>query len=155
MQSKSKSKSTFRPTRAPFGFSRLQMIVLGLAVGLLALSIAGYVARHDTASTSTRQSVVTSSRPAVRYRFTEANVWLPNASRAVANNAHMLEINQLPNTTPAVAANTHLLEINALPGDAAPSVPMLAARTRFLEINQLPGDGSSTVTSRGLFVNRQ
>ena len=115
------SKSTFRPTRAPFGFSRLQLAVLGLAAGLLALSIVGYVMRHDTASPSNHQSAITSSRPAASFRFTEANLLLPEASRAVASTAHMLEI-------------------NALPGDAASTWPMSLARTRFLEMNQLPGD---------------
>jgi hypothetical protein len=150
-------QSTFRPTRAPFGFSRLQLIVLGLAAGLLALSIAGYVTRHETASTSNRQSAVTSSRPVASFRFTEANLLLPEASRAVASNAHMLEINQLPNAAPAAvaASNAHMLEINALPGDAASIAPALAARTHFLEINLLPGDGSSTGTPSGLVVNRQ
>jgi hypothetical protein len=111
-------QTTLRPTRAPFGFTRTQLLVLSLAAGILALSIAGFIARRDPAPT-TSQSPSAFTRAASNYRFLEANL-LPNAAPAAASNVHMLEINQLPETSPASNSNFRFLEANLLPGDDTP-----------------------------------
>ena len=111
-------QTTLRPTRAPFGFTRTQLLVLGFAAGILALSIAGYIARRESATTSQSPSAIT--RAASNFRFQEANL-LPNAAPPAASNAHMLEINQLPETSPAIVSNYRFLEANLLPGDDSPA----------------------------------
>jgi hypothetical protein len=112
-------QTTLRPTRAPFGFTRTQLLVLGFAAGILALSIAGYIARRDPAPT-TSQSPSAITRAASNFRFQEANL-LPDAAPAAASNAHMLEINQLPETSPAAISNFRFLEANLLRGDDTPA----------------------------------
>jgi hypothetical protein len=123
-------QTTLRPARPSFGFTRTQLLVLGLAAGILALSIVGFIARRDSAPpTSQSSSAVTHA--ASSFRFLEANL-LPDAAPAPASNAHMLEINQLPEASPAAISNF-----------------------RFLEANLLPGDDTATGTPSGLLANRE
>jgi hypothetical protein len=151
------SNWTLRPARAPFGFSRTQLLTLGLAAGLLALSLAGFVARQQTTATTSRPHAVASGQTAANYRFTEANTQFPTSGAATTSTAylHMLEINQLPNAAPAIANNAHMLEINQLPEATAPSAASQPARARFQEINQLPGDATPAATRNGLIGNRE
>ena len=130
-------QTTLRPTRTPLGFSRNQLLALGLAAGLLALSIVGYVTRHDSAPAAASQQRAASAMSATgNFRFREANLVLPGVEQAAVS-------------------NTHVLEINALPGDSAPVAPASVSNTHMLEINQLPGDDVQQSTSSGLLMNRR
>jgi hypothetical protein len=128
-------QSTFRPTRAHVGFSQLQLITLAVAIGLLALSIVGFVARHDVAPARSQQHPVAATSAGATFRFLEANL--------------------LPDAAPRPVNNTHLLEINMLPGDPALATPMSLSRARFLEFNQLPGVAAPAHAPSGVVVNRQ
>jgi hypothetical protein len=123
-------QTTLRPIRPSFGFTRTQLLVLGLAASILALTIAGYVARRDvTPTTSPPSSAITHA--ASNNRFLDANQ-LPSAASPAASNAHMLEINQLPETSPAAISTF-----------------------RFVEANHLPGDDTATGTRSGMLANRE
>jgi hypothetical protein len=123
-------QTTLRPIRPSFGFTRTQLLVLGLAAGILALSIVGFIARRDSAPTTSQS---------------------PSAIIHVANNERFLEANLLPNAAPTVASNAHMLDINQLPEMSPASI----SNYRFLEANLLPGDDTSAGTPSGLLANRE
>lgn len=129
-------------------FSVKRIGIAAVALGTLAIGLAGASALQDTTQTGSDArpvAVMRSARvdPAARVRFIEWNTQLPSAVAPVRSAAEIafLEANMLPEAAPVVrtAEDMRFWEANMLP-EAAPVVKT-AAEIKLWEDNMLPGDG--------------